>query len=39
MALLNMTISKGSVASQGGWEPVFLRKPITTSDFPGGWGV
>ena len=27
-----MMISKGSVASQGGLEPVFLKKPITTCD-------
>ena len=25
------------IASRGGSVPVFLRKPIATCDFPGGW--
>ena len=29
----------GPIASQGGSIPVFLMKPLTTCDFPGGLGI
>ena len=33
----SLTLPMGSVASQGVFVSVFLRKPIETCDFPGGW--
>ena len=33
----NLTLPMSSVASQGVFVSVFLRKPIETCDFPGGW--